>query len=119
MKKQPQKGEALEALRKIKQTEAKARGIIKDAREKTALEIIQDANDEARKIKERQLNDARKGAEEKRKVIVQKALSEAEKIRNKAEEEAHSQRKRAEREIPDAITKVANKMRQFLGGGSF
>ena len=119
MKKQPQKGEALEALRKIKQTEEKARGIIKNAREKTALEIMQDANDEARKIKEKQLNDARKGAEEKRKVIVQKALNEAEKIKNKAAEEASAQRKRAEREMPDAITKVANKMRQFLSEGSF
>lgn len=64
-----QKSEAFVALEKIKEAEEKARKIVHETREKTALEIIQTAYDEAKKIKKNSLEEARMKAEKKKELF--------------------------------------------------
>ena len=47
------KNEALDALHKVRVSEADAKKKIQDTREKTSAKIIQDAYEEAEKIKEK------------------------------------------------------------------
>lgn len=112
------KSEAFIALQKIKEAEEKARKIIEDARENKASQIVQDAYEEGRKIKEDLLAKTREEAEKKKKVIIKKAATEAEKIRKKAEAEAEEMSQRIESLMPEAVAKIRVEIRRFLEGGS-
>jgi len=76
MDEKKRKSDVLTAVEKIKAVEEKARGIIHDAREKKASKIIQDAYEEAKKIKESSFKEARTRAYEKKKTIIQSASRE-------------------------------------------
>ena len=118
MKKTTGKSDALLAIRKIKETEEKARGIILDAKEKEAIKIMQDAYDEAKKIKKDYVKKARSEAEKKKRSIIDEASKEAEKIRRKAEEEASALNRKAKAIMPQTVEKFAQKIKHFLEGGA-
>ena len=58
--------DAFTALQKIKEAERKARELIEDARKNRASQIIRDAYEEAKKIKEDYLFRARQESEKKK-----------------------------------------------------
>ncbi len=108
---------ASDALKRIKEAEEKARNIVQEAREKTSVEIIQDAHQEAEKIKERHLNRARKKAEERKSAIIQEAAREAEEIREKAEQEIVSIKKQAEKAMSKAVSHISDRIKYFIDKG--
>lgn len=112
------KSEALVSLRKIKEAEGEARKLVDEAQKSKASMIIQDAYEEAERIKKNYLAKASKQAEEKRKAIIEKALSEAERIRKKTKEEEEALRRRAESYFPEAIEKARERIRNYLEGRS-
>lgn len=113
-----QKDDALESLQKIKEAEKKARELVEDTKKNKVLKIIQDARDEARKIKEEMLARTREESEKKKKAIIEKASSEAERIRQEAEEEAKKLSRRVEHLMPEAVKKVSGHIKQHLKGRS-
>ena len=68
-----------------------------------------------KKIKEDYLAKARKKAEEKKNIIIQKAAKEAENIRKKAEEDTEALCERAEKTMSEAVKKAAEKINNYLG----
>ena len=113
-----QKQDALESLQKIKEAEEKARGLIEDTKKNKTSKIIQEAHEEAQKVKQATLAKTRKESEEKKKAIIEKAAAEAEKIRQDTEKEAEKLSRRAESLMPEAVQKVSGKIRQHLKGRS-
>jgi vacuolar-type H+-ATPase subunit H len=109
--------EALDALQRIKEAEEKARKIVQEAREKKAVKIIQDAYDEAEKIKDRHLKRARKKAEERRGALIQQAAKKAGEIREKAEQEGVSLKKKAEKAMPGAVSQISDRIRHLIEKG--
>jgi vacuolar-type H+-ATPase subunit H len=109
--------DAFGALQRIKEAEEKARKIVQKAREKTAVKIIQDAHEEAEKIKERHLKRARKKAEEKRNAIIQEAAKEAGEIREKAKLEVVSLKKKAETTMSGAVNQISDRIKHFIEKG--
>jgi vacuolar-type H+-ATPase subunit H len=63
---------ALDALDKIKKAEEEARELINEAKEHTSLQIIQDAQEEAQKIKKEIINGARNKVQSIREVLIKK-----------------------------------------------
>lgn len=118
MKEDTRRSEAHIALTNIKEAEEKAKRIIQDAREKTSAQIIQDAYDEAEKMKDKYLTEARKRADERKNVIILKARKETEKIKKKSEKEIAIIRQKAKTTMPEAVEKITEKLREFLKGGS-
>lgn len=109
--------DAFDALQRIKKAEEKAREIVREAREKTSVGIIQDAQREAEKIKERYLIRTRKKAEERRNAIIQEAAKEAGEIREKAEQEIVSLKKKAEKTMSGAVSQISNRIKHFIEKG--
>jgi vacuolar-type H+-ATPase subunit H len=114
----PQKSTALEALRKVKEAEERARAIIREAQEKISAQIIKDASEEAEKIKQAQFAQAKEAAEAKKKSVLDEAIKEAEKIRSEAEGEASALRQKAVAFMAEAVKKVTRRIKEFLEGGS-
>ncbi|MFC2170023.1 hypothetical protein ACFLRM_05610 [Acidobacteriota bacterium] len=114
MSQETQKSEAHDALQKIRESEEEARRIINGAREETSVQIVQDAYDEAKKIKEQYLSEGRNKAEDKKKTIIQKAAEEADKIRKESEEEAAALVSSSETRKTGAIDNVAEKIKLYL-----
>jgi len=110
--------DALDALQRIKEAEEKARKIVQEASEKTAVKIIQDAHDEKEKIKDRHLNRARKKAEERRSAIIQQAAKEAGDIREKAEQEVVSLKKKAEKAMSGAVSQISDRIKHLIEKGA-
>jgi len=119
MNKKTGKSDALLAIQRIKEAEEKARRIILNAQEKETIKIIQDAYDEAKKIKEDYVKKARNEAEKKKRSIIDEASKEAEKIRRKAEEEASALSRKAKTIMPQTVEKFAQRIKHFLEGGAF
>ena len=113
-----QKNGALGSLQKIREAEKKARKLIDDTRRNKTSKIIQEAHDEAQKVKEDALTKTRKESGKKKKLIIEKAAAEADKIRQKADEEAEKLSKRVESLMPEAVKKVSGRIRQHLKGRS-
>ena len=111
------KSDVLTAVEKIKEVEEEARGIIQDAREKTGEKIIQDAYDEAKKIKKNNSNEARGRAYEKKTAIIQSASREAHKIRKKSEEDVANIGQKAEVAMSKTVEKIAERIKHFLEAG--
>jgi vacuolar-type H+-ATPase subunit H len=109
--------DALDALQRIKEAEEKARKIVQQAREKTAVEIIQEAHEEAEKIKDHHLIRARKKAEEKRNAIIQEAAKEADEIREEAEKEIISLTKKAKKAMSGAVSQITERIKHFIEKG--
>lgn len=116
MSKEKNESSAAAALQRIKAAEMKARQIVLEAKEKTGPKIIKDAYDEATRIRENHLAQARKNAEEEKKTIIQEASREAEKIKREGEEEALSLRQKAASHVPEAVSKVSEEVKLFLKG---
>ena len=110
------KSEALVSLRKIKEAEEDARKLVEEAQKSKASMIIQEAYEEAERIKKDYLAKAHRQAEEKGKAIIEKALSEAERIRKKAKEEEEALRRQAELYFPEAVEKARERIRNYLAG---
>ena len=110
----PKKSPALEALDRVRQAEERARAIVLEAREKTAVQIAKEAAEAADEIKTRALVEARKKAEDRKKAILGNAHREAEAVRAETEEALASLRRRAHTGIEGAATKVALRIREFL-----
>jgi len=108
--------DAFTALHQIKEAERKARVLIEDARKNRASQIIRDAYEEARKIKEDYLSRARQESEKKKKAIIKKASSEADKIRQASEEEIRKLSQRVESLLAKAVDKVSEQIRRHLKG---
>lgn len=114
----PKKSAALEALRKVKEAEERARTIIREAQEKVSVRILKDTSEEAEKIKQDHFARAKNAAEAKKKVVIDEALKEAEKTRSEAEAEAAAIRQKAAASMAEAVKKVTRRIKEFLEGGS-
>jgi vacuolar-type H+-ATPase subunit H len=114
MSQEKRESEALEALQRIKEAEEEARRIIKDAQQRAASNVIRDAYEEAKKIKENYLSQTRKGALEKKNSLIGEAEREAEKIRKETAEEAHAISRKAEALVPSVVEEFAKKIKNFL-----
>jgi vacuolar-type H+-ATPase subunit H len=113
MSQERRESEALEALQRIKEAEEEARRIIKDAQERAASNVIQDAYEEAKKIKESHLNQTKKRTLEKKNLLISEARREAEKIKKETAEEAQAISRKAEALIPRVVEEFAKKIRNF------
>ncbi len=113
-----QSSDALESLHRIKEAEKKARELIEDTRKNKTSKIIQEAHEEAQKVKEAALAKTRKESEKKKKAVIEKAAAEAEKIRQDAEKEAEKLSRHVESLMPEAVKKVSGQIRQHLKGRS-
>lgn len=71
----PKKSLALEALDRVREAEEKAKAIVREAREKTAVQIAREAAEE---IKQRSLAEAKEEADAWKKAILARAHGEAE-----------------------------------------
>jgi len=109
-----QKGNALESLQKIKEAEKKARELVEDTKKNRAANIIHEAHEEAQKIKEESLAQARKESEKKKKAIIERASLEAERIRQESVQEAEEFSRRVESLMPEAVKKVSGLIKQHL-----
>ena len=106
------KSGALEALDKIKEAEDKARKIVANAREDTALKILQAAQDEARFDKEKSLKEARAKARKIRAGLITKAEEEAARIRIETQKEKEALLKKGKAARADAVKKVSEEMKK-------
>ena len=111
------KSEVHVALQKIKEAEDKARHLIRDAQERLAPRIIQEAQEEARKIRESCLARAKKDAEEKKDAIIGRASKEADRIREQAGEEASVLRQKARKAMPRVVEKFGAIIKKYLTEG--
>ena len=118
MDNEPEKSDVLEALQKIKIAEKDAKKIVQDAQEITSVQIVQDAQEEAKQIREKAVEDARKNGQVRRATIIQKAKAEADQITLQAEQEMAVLRQRTENQLEEAVIKVAEKIRIFLTKGT-
>jgi vacuolar-type H+-ATPase subunit H len=107
---------ALEALQKIKEAELEARKIVQDARDKTSVKILQDANKDADQIKERVLDEARKQAQEKKRSLIKEADNEVKRIRKETQAEIGRLKERSADARTKVITKVAANIRNTIEG---
>jgi vacuolar-type H+-ATPase subunit H len=114
MSQEQKRSEALEALQRIKEAEEEARRIIEEAQQRAASNVIRDAYEEAKKIKENHLNQTRKRALEKKNSLISEAEREAEKIKKETAEEAQAISRKAEAFIPRVVEEFARKIRNFL-----
>lgn len=117
MNKTEPKSQTLEALEKIRQAEDQARKIVGDAREGTSLKIIQEAQDEARSIKEKTLKEARERAKRMREEMIEKAEGEAERIREQTLQKIQTLNLKGEASEADAVKTVSEEMKKHLKGG--
>lgn len=115
----PKKSAALDALRRVKEAEERARNIIREAQEKVSARILKDASEEAEKIKQAQFIRTKEAAEALNKAAVDEAIKEAEKIRAEAEREAAALRQKAAASMAEAVKKVTRRIKEILEGGSF
>ncbi len=106
--------EAFEALQKIKRAEDKAKDIIQEAREKTSLQIVQDAYEEAEKIKMQILKEAKEKAARKKKEIIERAEKEQKKIQKETDQEISELHRNTRSLMPKAVEKIGKKVEQFL-----
>lgn len=113
------KSEVHVALQKIKEAEKNARHLIRDAQERLAPRIIQEAHQEARKIRESRLAKAKKDAEEKKNAIIGRASKEADRIRDEAKEEASALRQKARKAMPQVVEEFGVIIKKFLSEGKF
>jgi len=118
MKQDEAKNEALDALKKIKKAERNARTLLKKAKEETSLKIIQDARDDAKKIKEQFIKDARNKAKTIREEVTKKAERDASKIREETRKKIENLRKNSEGILPEAVDKVSKEIKSFLKRGA-
>jgi vacuolar-type H+-ATPase subunit H len=117
MSDEQKKNLALEALQKIKEAEIEARKIVRDAREKTSVKIIQDAHKDADQIKARVLAEALKQARENKKSIIQEAEKDVKKIIKESQIEIDRMRVRSADARNEAIERVAANIRNAIKGG--
>jgi len=117
MDNEQEKSNALEALQKIKEAEEEAKKTVQEAQETSSVQIIQDAQEEVKQIRESVLEEARKNGRVRRAAIIQKAKAEAEKITHQAEQEKTSLRQKTEGQLEEAVIKVAERIRNFLTKG--
>ena len=118
MKGDPKKSPALEALDRVREAEQRAKATIRDAREKTAVQIAKEAADAAEEIKQKSLEEAKKEAEARKKGIIERAQKEAEVIRKESETELSAMRRQAGSSFEGAVKKARQMIREFLGGKS-
>jgi ATP synthase H subunit len=111
--------EAIGALERIKEAEEKAREIIQEAQEITAIQIVQDAHGKAEKIRARFLEEARKKAEEKKKEIIDRAKKERDKIEKDSEREISDLVEKTRSRMSDAVKIIGKKVEESLKKGAF
>ena len=117
MKKIEIKSSALEALEKIKEAEDQARIIIADAKEGVSPKIIQEAQNEARTIKEKSVKEARAKAQKIRAELIKKAEEDAAQVRVETQQETKILRKKGSDAQSDAVKRVSDEMKKYLKGG--
>jgi len=111
--------EAWLALQKIKEEEQKMHQLMENIRQNRASKIIQKAYEQAQKIKDDYIKQAKKEAAKKKETIINRAEAEAERITKEAKEEINNMNKRLAPLMPEAIEKVRNKIRNYLKKGKF
>ena len=109
--------DAFDAIEKIKGAEEKARDIIQEAREKTAFQIVQNAQDEAEKIKERILAEAREKAEDIKKELVDRAKKQRDEIQKESDKEVSDLRHETRPRISHAVEATKKRVAEFLDKG--
>jgi vacuolar-type H+-ATPase subunit H len=116
MNRDPKIGPALEALDRVREAEEKAKTIIREAQEKTAVQIVQEAAVAAEEIKQNSLAQAKTEADVRKKDILERARQEAESIRAETEAELAALRHQAGSAFEEAVKKAGQRIREFLGG---
>lgn len=106
--------EPLEALSRVKEAEAEADRIVRDARENESVQILQELQEEIQKLREQRLSDARAQAEQRLQERIREAQAEARDIGKDAEAEAARLRSVAASQIPDAVAKTATKIAEII-----
>jgi len=119
MDKKTPDNEAYEALRKIKQAEEEARQIVQEAREKTANQIIQDAYEEAQKIREQSLAEAKEKADKKKKEIIDKAKKEKDRIEKESDKEISDLCQNTHSRMSNAVEIIRKEVEESLKKGVF
>ncbi len=109
----------LVALNKIKATEEEARGIINEAREVESLRIIQNAQADAKKIKDNLLEETKRLASVRKIEIIKQAEEDAKKIRKKSQDEIMRFRQQTQVLMAEAVEKTAEKIQKLLSSREF
>jgi vacuolar-type H+-ATPase subunit H len=105
------------ALKKVREAEAAAERVVKKARDEEAVRILQEAQDESRRIRESLLAEAREKAGSDRSGQVRKAEAEAQKVREETEKMAEKIRAEATPLIPEAVKATASRIAEQLKQG--
>jgi vacuolar-type H+-ATPase subunit H len=108
---------ALAALKKIRESEEKARKIILDAMEEVNSGILPQAHQKAKDKKEKSLEEARSRAKKNKEQVIRNAQKEAEKIGKDAKDEIRELRRQMEQTLPAAVERVAEKIEEMLKKG--
>jgi vacuolar-type H+-ATPase subunit H len=109
--------DAFDAIEKIKAAEEQAREILQEAREKTAFQIIHDAQDEAEKIKERFLAEAKEKAEGIKKKIIDSAKRQRDEIETESDQEISDLRHETRSRISHAVETTKKRVAELLDQG--
>lgn len=107
----------LKALEKIKKAEAHARDLLKEAKEHTSIKVIQDAQEEAKRIIDQLISDARNKAKAIREDVLRKAEHEASRVREETQTDAENLRTNSKRFVPEAVEKVSKEIKSYMQRG--
>lgn len=116
MNKTANQSRPFQALKEIKSAEDRARSVMQEAREKTSRKIIEDAHEDARKIRDSVLAEARKKAENKRNEIIHDAEKQAVETGQQAQSEMSSLKKKIQAHRQTAVKKTAETIRKRFSG---
>jgi vacuolar-type H+-ATPase subunit H len=108
------RAEPLEALSRVKEAEAEAGRTVRAAREKESVQILEELQEEIRKLRDRHLSEAKAQADRRTRERIREAEDEARKIQDAAEAEAEKLRSSAASLVPDAVAKTAAKIAEII-----
>jgi vacuolar-type H+-ATPase subunit H len=110
--------DAIAALDRIRKAEGEAAAIVRDAREKEGPQLIQAAQESARKTRDELLERARKDAAALELSAVAEAVKQAEGIRAETEREKARMRDQAASRMAAAVEEAERRLAAVFEGGS-
>ncbi|MBN1272676.1 MAG: hypothetical protein JXB26_10455 [Candidatus Aminicenantes bacterium] len=116
MKNGRQESRTSSAVREIRKAEEEAGRRIKEARDKVSAGILQKAYDRAKAVKDERLAKAREEAQKNRNSIIHEAQNEARKIRQKGEEDIKMLQERVKAQKSEAEKKAAEMIKKYIQG---
>jgi len=114
----PKKSQALEALGKVREAEERARAIVLEARDTTAVQIAKEAAGAAERVKQQAFARVKVEAEARKRAALEAAQKGADAVRAETRAELENLRRRAEASLDEAVRTISLKIKETLEKGS-